>query len=63
MSFPDVLVTPLIEPGTDKFMKFSGTEDFEENKNPIGRLLKAFTHHVVKDSCRSILPTDLQGAI
>ncbi|KAF9013670.1 hypothetical protein BDZ89DRAFT_1142538 [Hymenopellis radicata] len=63
MPFPDVLVTPLIDSAMAKFMKFSGTEDFEENTGPIGRMLEAFTHHVVQDSEQSILPSDLQGFV
>jgi len=58
------MAAPLLESGPGYVeTKFSGNDDISENTDVIGRVMDAFTHHVLADSRGTILPVDLQGDV
>ncbi|KIK73680.1 hypothetical protein PAXRUDRAFT_177766, partial [Paxillus rubicundulus Ve08.2h10] len=62
--WPVFLATPLLPSGSMyEEVKFSGNLDVGNNHDVLGRAVDAFAHHVVCDSDRTILLSDLQGII
>ncbi|KIK79273.1 hypothetical protein PAXRUDRAFT_161703 [Paxillus rubicundulus Ve08.2h10] len=62
--WPVFLATPLLPSGSMyEEVKFSGNLDVRNNHDLLGCAVDAFAHHVVCDSNRTILLSDLQGII
>ncbi|KAH7904484.1 hypothetical protein BJ138DRAFT_1106788 [Hygrophoropsis aurantiaca] len=58
------LAAPLLQTGSGySEVKFSGNTDIGNNRDPLGCAMDAFAHHVVVDSARTILISDLQGIV
>ncbi|KAF9231626.1 kinase-like domain-containing protein [Melanogaster broomeanus] len=58
------LATPLLLNGSGyKEVKFSGNLDVGNNHDVLGRVVDAFAHHVVCDSDKTVLLSDLQGVV
>ena len=60
----DFLVSPLLTTGDGHVeRKFSGSDEFEDNTDALGRIMDAYSHHVIADSSGTIMLTDLQGSV
>lgn len=56
------LATPLLPTGSMfNEVKFLGHLDVGNNRDALGRAVDAFAHHVVCDSDKTVLLSDLQG--
>ena len=59
--FMDFLAAPLLEINELQERKFSGNENIAHNKDPLGRMIDAYVHHILIDSFGDILLVDVQG--
>jgi hypothetical protein len=60
--FDTFLAAPLLSTtGLYTEQKFSGNDGISENIDMVGQVIDAYAHHVLVDSCGTILLTDLQG--
>jgi hypothetical protein len=58
------LATPLLSTGSlYREVKFSGNEQPGNNEDMIGRVVDAYSHHVLVDSCFETLISDIQGVL
>ncbi|EDR04945.1 uncharacterized protein LACBIDRAFT_303845 [Laccaria bicolor S238N-H82] len=62
--YPIFLVAPLIATtGLYKERKFSGNDQAGNNNDEVGRVIDAYSHHVLVDSNGFLLLSDLQGVV